>query len=284
MYAAVTSSVSLALWCGVSIAHAQVNLNFPKEPLTTVVHGPGMALYGPQGAGPFPAVVLSHTCATLGSHVTAWADRLVKMGHVALVLDHLTPRGVKFNCPYNNPISVTVFAQDAAAGLKHLRTLPFVDGNRVAHIGFSYGAMAGLRLASASFRKRSAIGERFAAVVSFYPWCNEVTPTGGDHQVNYYGDIDVPLLMLLGAADDDSPPATCIAEGKKSVAKGQPVSWKLYPNATHGFDFAHLGKQPMKVQTGKRVATYRYNPEATTEAGRDLQNFLTRHMPAKPSS
>lgn len=265
----------------VARAEAQVDLGLPLEPKKAPIHGPGAALYAPDGPGPHPAVVLSHTCATLGRHVTEWAGRMVDAGYVALVVDHLRPRGVKFNCPDKNTISVTEYAQDATAGLKHLRALPFVDGRRVAHMGFSYGGMAGLRLASASFRQKHVGGEAFAAVIAFYPWCNKRTRMGGgDHQVNFYDDTDVPLLVLLGEADDDSPPDSCVEQAKKNAGKGLPVEWKLYPDATHGFDFSHLGAKPYRHQMGNRTVTFRYDPATVDKALQDSRAFLARHLGA----
>lgn len=265
-----------------SNAVAQVDLGLPKEPRKVVMHGSGAALYAPDGPGPHAAVVLSHTCATLGRHVSEWASRLREAGYVALVLDHLEPRKLKFNCPpHANKVSVTTFAQDAVAGMKHLRTLPFVDGQRIAHMGFSYGAMAGLRVASSSFRRKHLGSERFAAVIAFYPWCNERTPLGGDHQYNFYDDADLPLLLLLGADDDEARPATCIQQAKKNARKGLPVSWKVYPNTTHGFDLSHLGGKPLKRQMGNRMVTYRYNPKSVEEAWHDTREFLARHLGSK---
>jgi len=46
----------------------------------------------------------------------------------------------------NFSVSVTKYVQDDVAGLRHLRALPVVDGKRIAQVGLSYGAMAGLRL------------------------------------------------------------------------------------------------------------------------------------------
>src|SRR5580704_7268540 len=64
--------------------------DFPAEAKPGTVFN---ALYRPSGGGPFPAVVLLHTCAGLGPHVHAWARKLQDWGYVALVVDSFTPRG-----------------------------------------------------------------------------------------------------------------------------------------------------------------------------------------------
>lgn len=267
----------------VASPHAQVNFGFPKEPQYSVsMPGSGLltgsALFAPEGAGPYPAVVLSHACAGLRQNSFEWAARLVQAGYVALVVDHFGPRSITMNCWPNYKVNYSVIAQDAAAGLKHLRTLPFVDGKRIAHMGFSMGAMAGLRTTSASFRKRYLGGQGFVAVVAFYPWC---TPSGPTQETNFYNDTDTPLLVLLGAKDDETPTVPCIEQAKRLASKGVPVSWKLYPDTTHAFDNSLLGDKVFTRESGGRKFTYRYNAKSVEAAWRDSREFLARSMGAK---
>jgi dienelactone hydrolase len=266
-------------------ANAQVDLAFPNEPRHKVVmpgHGgllTGSALFAPEGAGPHPAVVLSHSCGGLRQNSFEWAARLVKAGYVALVVDHFGPRNLTLNCWPNYKVNYSVIAQDAAAAMKHLRALPFVDGKRIAHMGFSMGAMAGLRTASPSFRKKYLGAQGFAAVIAFYPWC---APSGPAQEINFYDDTDKPVLVLLGANDDETPTAPCIEQAKRLAAKGVPVSWKLYPDTTHAFDSSSLGDRAFTRQAGARTFTYRYNAKSVEAAWRDSREFLARHMGVKP--
>jgi dienelactone hydrolase len=147
-------------------------------------------------------------------------------------------------------------------------------------MGWSYGAMAGLRLASTSFRKRYVGGEAFRAIVAMYPWCNERAGQGGDHQYNFNDDTDVPLLLLLGADDDDAPPRSCVEQAQKNKARGLPVEWKLYPNTTHGFDFSNLGDKPLIIRRpgAGGTITYRYNAAAVQDAWALSQAFYARNF------
>ncbi len=53
----------------------------------------------PPGDGPFPAVVLLHTCGGLQPHViTDWPDYLTGLGYVTLSVDSFSPRGIR-RCP-----------------------------------------------------------------------------------------------------------------------------------------------------------------------------------------
>ena len=61
--------------------------------------------------------------------------------------------------------------RDAMQAADHLRALPFVDTQRIANVGFSWGAMVAL-LASNSFWRSVLPGsEGFTAAVAVYPGC-----------------------------------------------------------------------------------------------------------------
>ena len=268
----------LALACAAGVAPAQSG-KFPPE--TEGFQRPkdrAAALYKPAGPGPFPAVVLSHTCAGLYWHVFGWAERLVAAGYVALVLDHLGPRRVPFNCPKNNPVSVTDYAKDGYEALRFLRSKSYVDGARVAHVGFSYGAMAGLRIAGRAFAERHAGGApNFAAVAALYPWCNEYTlAERPDHQWNFQPDTDTPLLLLLGGADDEASPRSCVEQARANAASGLPVEWKVYDGATHLFDVTNQAGRHVVVRSGSY--TYRGNAEHTEQAWQDMKAFLGKRL------
>jgi dienelactone hydrolase len=200
---------------------------------------------------------------------------------VVLVVDHLGPRGVASNCWPNFTVSVTQYAQDSVAGLRHLRALSFVDGQRVALMGFSYGAMAALRVSSRGFREKSLGGESFAAIVSVYPWCNQ---QGGsryqEHQWNFFDDTTTPLLVLLGADDDDADPRSCIDKAKSNAAKGMPVEYTVFPRTTHAFDHSLMGDKASVFRQGGRTITHRYNRESVEAAWRLTLDFLGRRLPA----
>jgi dienelactone hydrolase len=262
-------------------ASADVDLGFPQQAeheVNVPPRGPqtGARLYAPEGSGPFPAVVLSHTSGMLQQHIFQWAKRLLDAGYVVLIVDHLGPRHIATNT--NFAVSVTEYAQDDVAGMRHLRTLSFVDGKHVAQMGLSYGAMAGLRESSKRFRDKNLGGERFAAIVSIYPWCNQQGGTGyKDHQWNFFDDTDIPLLVVVGADDDDADPRSCIDKAKENAAKGLPVELTVLPNATHAFDHTWM-KSPVVTSVGNRTITNRYNPEAVEATWKATLDFLGRRV------
>lgn len=263
---------------------AEVDLKLPKAPESEVkLPGrgafTGARLYAPKGVGPYPAAVISHTCGPLRQHIFEWAQRFLEAGYVVLVIDHLGPRGLTSNCWPNFSVSVTEYAQDAVAGMRHLRSMAFVDGKRIVLMGLSYGAMAGLRAASKSFRDKSLGGESFAAIVGLYPWCHhQGGPGHQDHQWNFYDDTTTPLLLLLGADDEEADPRSCIEKAKANAARGMPVEHRVFPGTTHGFDHSLLADKPFVFQQGGRTVTYRYNRESVEAAWRLALDFLGRHV------
>lgn len=274
---------ALSFFCA-TLCAAQVDLAFPKQPEREVKlpgSGPltGARLYAPEGAGPFPAVVISHSCAALRQNTFEWGQRFLAAGYVVLIVDHLGPRGKKSNCWPDISVSVTEYAQDDVAAMRHLRSMPFVDGRRIVQMGISYGAMAGLRASSKRFRAKHLGGESFAAIISLYPWCNQQGGRGyQDHQWNFYDDTDIPLLVLLGGDDDEADPRSCIDRAKENAAKGMPVEFKVLPGATHAFDHSLMGDKPFVVQQGSHAVTYRYNREAVDAAWKLILDFLERRV------
>ena len=57
----------------------------------------------PKGAGPFPAVVLLHSCLGLPANRRAMADTFAGWGYVALFVDDFATRGVKETCAVDFP-------------------------------------------------------------------------------------------------------------------------------------------------------------------------------------
>jgi dienelactone hydrolase len=120
-------------------------------------------------------------------------------------------------------------APDVAASLAYLRTLPFVDAERIAVMGWSHGAWTALDfLATASPADLAGL----RAVVAFYPYC------GLASRARWNGlPADVPLLMLLAGRDSIVSPGACLGLAEAQARRGQPVTTQLYAEAGHAFDW-----------------------------------------------
>jgi dienelactone hydrolase len=242
---------------------------------------PRMALLKPPGSGPFPALVLLHQCAGLNGAVAAWARRAVARNYAVLLLDAFGARGVTSVC-YGPKAGVNLVrgAKDAVQAAQHLRRQPFVDSNRVALVGFSWGGMVGLLAARRHYLDAFGAGPGFAAVASFYPGCFRIRPPGGRDYELIGPDVAQPLLLLMGDADTETPAAECVDKLTPVKAAGAPVEWHVYLGTTHCWDCQQLDGRTKTDVRGNHVA-YRYQPSAVENSERQLFEFLQRSLAGK---
>jgi dienelactone hydrolase len=258
-------------------AHAQPALELPAH-ATPPLDWPRMGLHKPDGPGPFPALILHHQCYGLVS--PGWSNRsmvraakdAVARGYAVLILDSLKPRGVESVCAGSK--GGVNFAQgiaDIERAARHLQSFPFVDPKRIAHVGYSWGAMVGLLSAS-----RSASAQRenpVAAYVAVYPGCYTIRTAAGDGYEIVRADIARPVLVLMGGEDTETPPGDCIPKLQAAKAKGAPFEWHLFPGATHCWDcFQADGLRKEPVRGG--VMVYRYDAAVTRQSVDRVFAFL----------
>ena len=167
----------------------------------------------PAGAGPFPAVVLFHSCLGLPVNRRVIGETIAGWGYIALFVDDFSSRGLKETCTVDFPQA----SADADGALAFLAKRPDVDPAGIAVVGFSQGADTALAIAA---------GEaRVTAAAAFYPPC-----------ANRAGArLRVPTLIVVGAQDEVTPAADCEALAKAQPS-GAPVSLVVLPGAAHGFD------------------------------------------------
>ena len=79
----------------------------------------------PEGRGPFPAVVLLHSCLGLPANRQSIEDQIAGWGYVALFVDDFGPRGLKETCTVDFPEG----ASDAFGALAFLARLGSVDSS-----------------------------------------------------------------------------------------------------------------------------------------------------------
>jgi dienelactone hydrolase len=199
----------------------------------------------PAGGGPFPAVVLLHSCLGLPANKTSIGEMFAGWGYVALFVDDFTTRGLSETCAADFGDG----AADAFGALAYLSRLPYVDAKRIAVIGYSQGGDAALQIASV--RSPAA----FKAAAAFYPPC--------ENQAG--AKLKIPTLILIGEADDVTPAADC-----ERLARDQRhVKLVVYPGAYHLFDDPALA-------AGKRLFGMRlqYDAGAAERSRSELRDFL----------
>jgi dienelactone hydrolase len=212
----------------------------------------------PPGKGPFPAVVLLHTCLGLPSNRREMENEFVGLGYVALFVDDFATRRLKETCAVDFPEGVA----DAYGALAFLAKLPDVDPARIAAIGYSQGADTALTLASSRFASayRLPQGLAFKSAAAFYPPCANQSGAA----------MRMPTLILVGQTDEVTPAGDC-----EALARGQTgaVALHVYPGAPHGFDNPEFGAG--RLVLGMRLA---YDRAAADQARAELRRFLKANL------
>jgi dienelactone hydrolase len=225
----------------------------PTEPATPIQG----YLSLPKGNGPFPAVVLLHSCLGLPSDRKTVGAMLAGWGYVTLYVDDFSTRGLTQTCLVDFPQGLA----DAYGALAFLAARPDVDRARVGAVGYSQGGDTALKLAvprlAAAFAQPG--GAAFRAVAAYYPPCGNLRRTR----------LALPALILVGAADTVTPAAMCA-----TLARGQPnVTLTIYPGAEHVFD--DPGFAGGKELFGMHLQYDRAAGEAATAA---LRAFLAAQL------
>jgi dienelactone hydrolase len=250
--------------------------------------------YKPEGAGPFPAVVIAHDCSGLGPNSSGapgrWADKLVQWGYVVIIPDSYTTRGHPGGIctdDASDRSGVTAYrrARDAYAALAYLRTLPYVDGARIGLMGGSAGGSTTLASmfepegnAQPPAKERR---EGFAAAVALYPGCRMRFGNWRADLGGVYKSV-APLLILVGEKDDWTPAEPCRRLAEASQRAGYPVSIKIYPGTYHSFDSPmpprYIAERVNPNSPTGHGATTGGNAEAWADSIREVEEFFGRHL------
>jgi adenylate cyclase len=229
------------------------------DPDTKAIAG---ALFRPQGAGPFPAVIYLGYCASFDSGderavQKTLVERLPAKGFATLIVDPYTARGEIYgvcgeadSSDSNARQYALRGAKDAYAALNALAKLPDIDPKRVFLLGYGHAGNAAILATDSHAAANHPL--TFAGVVSYWPWCG------------WGADFPVPTLVLIGEKDDWSPPGLCMA------IKDKPnLEVVVLPGATNSFALPgvsdHLGHHTV------------YDEKATQDAQARTEAFLAAH-------
>ena len=232
-------------------------------------------LYVPEGVGRLPGVVAVPGCSGVsldppatdrggGSpsdpffrrHYPQMAERLKAHGYVVLLLDYLGGEGVVNACSGEvSPSLIADYIQEAVALLSEH---PRVDSSRVHVVAWSLGG-AGLR--AHLQRVSTTPAPVFSSAVAIYPGCGAAQPW----------HARLPVLFLLGAADDITPARVCEALVAR-LPQASAVEVRRYANARHGFD---VEDAPEQLSTG-RGTTMGHNRGAAAASRAEISRFLSR--------
>lgn len=191
-----------------------------------------------QATDRYPAVIVVHGLSGYRESNEGYvAAELRKAGFTTLTYDSFAARGTTGTALQGSPGYLLPGVADAFAALRFLSGESRIDAERIAIIGFSYGAEIAHLTSFETLRLALIPGPaRFAAHVAFYPGgtFGAVAEPGA-----YTGS---PVLMLLGGKDDNLPLAKIESYLGYARAAGAPapIDTVIYPGAYHGWTFPDL--------------------------------------------
>ena len=191
----------------------------------------------PKMEGKQAVVILMHGAPAVGGSqgtVDAWSRVLNEAGVGTFVVDSFTGRGINTFADVGK-ISPISRVNDAYGALEVLIKHPLVDASKIAVMGFSHGGPAAMYSNMRRFKPTSGSEAKFAAHVGVYGVCN----------VAYNDDVDVnsPVLLLHGSADDWIPSKNCKDYADRLVKAGKNAKYIEYPDAHHAFDAPRLTQE-----------------------------------------
>jgi dipeptidyl aminopeptidase/acylaminoacyl peptidase len=235
-----------------------------------------IAMMKPAGSGRFPLVVLAHMN---GGGGTAWLrewlrygnwtpEQLVKAGYAVAWMryraevDNLYGTELKESSRQGRQLfnRGPFEYNDAIAIVKYVKTLPYIDPNRVGYLGLSHGGEMAFKIASEYDGLRCMIAVEPAAgeYLGIGPrppneprppeTRMDITPaimakelaetrarTNTTIAMERINRIKTPILVVGRINDDNEPQFRLAYELAKEA--GKPVEWKQYAHPQHGFIF-----------------------------------------------
>ncbi len=215
----------------------------------------------PNGAGPFPAVLLVPCSGGFEAknHIKFHdyvQSQLVELGFVVLRVNYLAVR----NAYRGNHVPAEDVAGDIGIAVEYLRQQPFVKKGAINVMGWSWGGGGALQ---ALGRIGSREPVQVDAVVGYYPSCGFVNVL--------ILDLEAPVLVLVGSNDHVTPLYECETLFGHLPKHNRPTI-RVYDKAHHHFDNFEL--QARKQSSPDGISGY--NEAVAKSAWIEVTNFLRK--------
>lgn len=266
------AAIFLAAWAELSGASAERRSFADLKSLV----GQNLKVYRPDGAGPFPVVLMFHGCGGVREVQDDYAKIAQGAGVMAIVVDSMTPRGISYEKAVETVCSGRKLrgaerSGDVYAALALARDLPDVDANRMSLIGWSHGGwsiMDALVFDPPRERPhglRDAPRDPFAGVVGIsliYPYAGfpALTAQRG------WSTTSVPVDALVLTDDTTAKYPATMAAIERARASGAQVDVEEWSGITHAFDERDLSAD----------SQYEHDPEATDRVHARFAAWLQR--------
>lgn len=211
----------------------------------------------PEGAGPFPAVVLLHSCGGVEGHLYDWSGFFKARGYAALIVDSFGARGAG-PCPNRTGTMEwgnIQMVKDAYGALDYLAAQPGIDRSRIYVMGFSLGGWAVRALANQPPLSKS---NSFKAGMVLYAEC-----------LGYRDKLNFPTLVVVGSLDQPDANTCKLMMERKSSPQ---LEAYIIEGARHAFDMAVHTR--IKKDIGGRQMLY--NGAATAKSKQLVEAFLAK--------
>lgn len=203
---------------------------------------------------------------TLSGRHVQWGEFWAARGYLALHVDSFGPRGkghgfgrFTHGSPDRADVNeLTVRPWDAEGAHAYLAKREDVAGDRIFLQGWSNGGSTTLNV---MHRQRAG----FRAAIAFYPGC------GPKALIDTRLLAAAPVSVLLGGADEETPPAACRRVIEDAKSRGVPIDFTEYEGAAHDFDNPLEARQAVEANRKAREASMRH-----------AEAFFRSHLPRKP--
>lgn len=210
----------------------------------------------PEGAGPFPGLILCQEAFGVNSHIRNVAERLCQAGYAVIAPDFFHRTATRLEIPYPefekarvHYMAITTEGQetDLRAAYDWLRQQPVVNADKIGAIGFCLGGRI-------TFLANTILP--LSAAVSYY---------GGG--INMLADraheLHCPHLFYWGGLDKHITPDLVSQTIEAVKATGKPYTNVVISYADHGFHCDERGS---------------YHPQAAREAWAHTLAFLANQL------
>lgn len=221
------------------------------------------AIRKPKGSGRYPAIIFFHG-APGGrgmDELVSWSrgdtggpvwERFLREGYVTVVADYRGGSRTALMAP-----GAITPVDDALAIVEHVKSLPYVDPNRVTLFGGSLGGYVVLGLLSRVQVDSAILG---APAAMMFLGMRPSSDAGG---AEAYKDLKVDpavarkniepvharILILVGTADRLQPVAVLLHD--QLAAAGKSVRLEIYENGYHGFYYGPQGHKRPNMPQGE---------------------------------
>ncbi len=245
-----------------------------------VRHTMRATLITPDGAGPFPGIIVLHTSGGLETADLAYARVLAGEGFVCLVPEFMAAYGLDASSRQSTfTADAMPIYDDLVSALDTLASDPHVHGSKLGAIGFSNGGYFAVWL---------ALTDKVQAGVGYY---GAYSGAGTDRSLSRFvqtaSATSAPVLILHG--ENDQTVHVNVAQHLANIlAKAHaPFELHLYPDTGHLFDrggFSTTSAFGKSSRFGDLAGTDTGDTAADTDAYSRTLDFFQANLRATPAT